>query len=42
MRWAGLSQIADISNDLVEQVLASAALPKHVHLKRPAGTSRDG
>ena len=38
----GLSQIADISNDSVGQALASAELPKHVHLKRPAGSSRDG
>jgi len=37
-----LSQIADIGNDPVGQALASAALPKHVHLKRPAGSSRDG
>ena len=39
---AGLSQVADISNDSVGQALASADLPKHVHLKRPAGSSRDG
>ena len=38
----GLSQIADISNDRVGQALASAELPKHVHLKRKAGASRDG
>ncbi|MCX7036910.1 MAG: helix-turn-helix transcriptional regulator [Proteobacteria bacterium] len=38
----GLSQVADISNDRVGQALASAALPKRVHLKRPAGSSRDG
>ncbi len=38
----GLSQIADISNDSVGQALARAGLPKHVHLKRPAGSSRDG
>ena len=37
----GLSQIADIGNDPVGQALASAGLPKHVHLKRPAGLSRD-
>ena len=37
----GMSQIADISNDSVGQALASAELPKHVHLKRPAGSSRD-
>jgi hypothetical protein len=37
----GLSQVADISNDRVGQALSSAALPKRVHLKRPAGTSRD-
>lgn len=30
----GLSQIADIGNDAVGQALASAALPKHAHLKR--------
>jgi transcriptional regulator with XRE-family HTH domain len=33
-----LSQIADISNDPVGQALASAALPKHTHLKRTART----
>nr|WP_253717527.1 helix-turn-helix transcriptional regulator [Sphingomonas sp. AP4-R1] len=38
----GLSQIADISNDSVGQSLASAELPKHAHLKRSSGTSRDG
>jgi transcriptional regulator with XRE-family HTH domain len=38
----GLSQIADISNDVVGQALASADLPKRVHLKRLNGSSRDG
>ena len=38
----GLSQIADIGNDSVGQALASADLPRHVHLKRSAGSSRDG
>lgn len=38
----GLSQIADIGNDSVGQALARAALPKHVHIKRSAGSSRDG
>ncbi len=38
----GLGQIADIGNDPVGQALASAELPKHVHLKRTAGPSRDG
>ena len=38
----GLSQIADIGNDSVGQALASAELPKNVHLKRPAGSSRNG
>jgi transcriptional regulator with XRE-family HTH domain len=38
----GLSQIADIGNDSVGQALASAALPKHVHLKRQARSPRDG
>jgi transcriptional regulator with XRE-family HTH domain len=37
----GLSQVADIGNDTVGQALASADLPKHVHLKRPAGATRD-
>jgi len=37
----GLGQIADIGNDPVGQALASAELPKHVHLKRTAETSRD-
>ena len=31
----GLSQLADIGNDPVGQSLASADLPKRVHLKRP-------
>lgn len=38
----GLGQIADIGNDPVGQALASAELPKHVHPKRTAGSSRDG
>ena len=38
----GLGQIADIGNDRVGQALASAQLPKHVHLKRTAGSSKDG
>lgn len=38
----GLAQVADIGNDRVGQALARADLPKHVHLKRPAGSSRDG
>ena len=37
----GLSQIADIGNDPVGQALASAELPKRVHLKRTSGPSRD-
>lgn len=38
----GLSKIADISNDSVGQALATAELPKHVHLKRKSESSRDG
>ncbi|RUU59627.1 helix-turn-helix transcriptional regulator [Mesorhizobium sp. M2C.T.Ca.TU.002.02.1.1] len=38
----GLGQLADISNDSVGRALASANLPKHVHLKRTTGSSRDG
>lgn len=38
----GLSQLADIGNDRVGQALASAELPKRVHLERPTGSSRDG
>ena len=38
----GLGQVADISNDSVGQALASADLPKHIHLKRPTRSSRDG
>ena len=38
----GLSRIADIGSDSVGQALASAELPKHVHLRRPAGSPRDG
>jgi hypothetical protein len=38
----GLSRVADISNDSVGQALSSAALPKHIHLKRKAGAEPDG
>ena len=38
----GLTQIADIGNDSVGQALASAELPKHIHLKRSKGPSGDG
>lgn len=38
----GLGQIADIANDPVGQALASAELPKHVHLKQTTGVSGDG
>lgn len=38
----GLTQVADISKDTVGQALASAELPKHIHLKRSPGSSRDG
>jgi hypothetical protein len=37
----GLSEIADISNDPVGQTLASAALPRRIHLKRKARISRE-
>ncbi len=37
-----LSQVADISQDSVGQALASADLPRHVHLRRPARSSSDG
>jgi transcriptional regulator with XRE-family HTH domain len=38
----GLGRVADISNDSVGQALASAELPKHVHLKRVTGSPRNG
>jgi transcriptional regulator with XRE-family HTH domain len=38
----GLSQIADIGSDSVGQAMASAALPKHVHLRSKARSPRDG
>lgn len=38
----GLSQVADISNDSVGQALASADLPKRIHLKRTARSLSDG
>ena len=38
----GLTQVADIGNDTVGQALSSAELPKHIHLKRSPGSSRDG
>src|SRR5262245_17617488 len=41
-RLDGRSQVAAISNDSVGRALASAELPKHVHLRRTAGASRDG
>ena len=37
----GLKQIADIANDSVGQALASAELPRHVHLNRSARSSRN-
>lgn len=37
----GLGTLADISNDTVGQALASAELPKRVHLKRQASSSRN-
>jgi transcriptional regulator with XRE-family HTH domain len=36
-----LSQVADIGNDPVGQALASAELPKHIHLKRTARADND-
>jgi len=38
----GLAQVADISNDSVGQALASADLPKRIHLKRPTRSSPGG
>ena len=38
----GLGQVADIGSDSVGQALSSAALPKHIHLKRRAGSSDHG
>src|SRR5471032_1351706 len=38
----GLGQVADSSNDSVGQALASAELPKHIHLKRPTASTNDG
>ena len=38
----GLSQVADLCNDPVGQALASADLPRHVHLKRSPGSSEHG
>lgn len=35
----GLTQVADIGNDSVGRALASAELPKHIHLRRPTGSS---
>jgi hypothetical protein len=36
-----LGQVADIASDPVGQVLASAALPKHIHVKRSSRASGD-
>jgi len=38
----GLGRVADIGSDSVGQALASAALPKHIHLRRTAGSSDHG
>lgn len=38
----GLNQVADIRNDIVGQGIASADLLKRAHLRRSAGSSRDG
>jgi transcriptional regulator with XRE-family HTH domain len=38
----GLGNLADIGNDPTGQVLASAALPKRVHLAPPPAGPRDG
>lgn len=38
----GLSQVADIRNDSVGRALASAELPKHIHLRRTTRSSNDG
>ncbi len=37
----GIGQIADIGVDSVGQALASADLPKHIHLRRSAGPRDD-
>jgi hypothetical protein len=37
-----LNRIADIASDPVGQVLASAALPKHIHVRRSSRASGDG
>lgn len=38
----GLGQLADIGNDRIGQALASADLPKHIHLKHRRGPFEDG
>ena len=38
----GLGNLADIGNDPTGQVLASAALPKRVHLAPPPGVPSNG
>jgi transcriptional regulator with XRE-family HTH domain len=37
----GLSNVADISSDSVGQALASADLPKHIHVKRKTESNGD-
>lgn len=37
----GLGQIADIGSDSIGQGLASAALPKHIHLRRKTARADD-
>lgn len=36
-----LGEVADISRDSVGQTLASAALPKRIHLKRPSEPAKN-
>lgn len=38
----GLGRLAYIGNDPVGQALASAELPKRIHLKRTTGSPRNG
>jgi len=38
----GLSEVADIRTDTVGQALASAELPKHIHLRRTTRSTSDG
>lgn len=38
----GLGRVADVGGDSVGQALVSSELPKHIHIRRKTGASKDG